>query len=456
MGNNTRHEKYQQLTELLIKEGCPSPKFQILPCADNNDQLTVHAQTEIQKNDTLLRYPLSLALTSEKAKTSEIGEKIIASGVKLRYSKTCLAAFIMQERQNSQSFWKSYLDTLPKDLSHIPIYFDEHKLSFLKGTTSARMVMELNQFYKEEYNNLCAAIPDFSLYSYEEFKWALATVTSRSFEINVHGVETTVLVPMLDVLNHKNSPNVSINFSNEADVFEMTSLKKVSSGQELFALYGSKSNTYLFVTYGFIIESNEEDTATTPLSLSNSDPYFLRKKDLLKGKINNIFNLTKFNDDEFKKCVETLRILNADFCSKKDGSVMDFKKPVSIEDEKKVLVKLIAICKGRMGLFDTTFEEDQKILSDENSPYNKNINIRNAIHVRAGEKKTLNTLIEQYRVCLILLNMSWSDVEILMPEYFEQHWNSFAYIKDAIIPLLKDNEIQNSPKTKPNGKYKIN
>jgi histone-lysine N-methyltransferase SETD3 len=67
-------------------------------------------------------------------------------------------------------------------------------------------------------------------------------VGSRNFGININGVKRTTMVPWADMLNHFRPRETSWTFDNSQQGFTMTSLKQLSSGQQIMDSYGKKCN----------------------------------------------------------------------------------------------------------------------------------------------------------------------------------------------------------------------
>lgn len=44
------------------------------------------------------------------------------------------AAFLLYENQNRKSEYRKYLNDLPKDFSHFPLFFSEDEKKFLRGS----------------------------------------------------------------------------------------------------------------------------------------------------------------------------------------------------------------------------------------------------------------------------------------------------------------------------------
>lgn len=90
----------------------------------SEDYRGVHALTKIPTDDVILYVPYKYIMTSEVAKGSEIGKKIIASGVELRSTHSYLAAYLLQEKhKGKKSFWEPYLRILPEFYNNMVRHF---------------------------------------------------------------------------------------------------------------------------------------------------------------------------------------------------------------------------------------------------------------------------------------------------------------------------------------------
>ena len=61
------------------------------------------------------------------------------------------------------------------------------------------------------------------------------------------------------MLNHFRPRETSWTFDNSQQGFTMTSLKSLSSGQQIMDSYGKKCNSKFLMHYGFAIENNREE-----------------------------------------------------------------------------------------------------------------------------------------------------------------------------------------------------
>ena len=90
-----------------------------------------HAPPELQS-----QIP-AVMITMEMAAHSPLGKLMHEKGLipKLKQSKTTyLATYLLQERNNKDSLYAEYFDTLPKSFGEFPVFFSEDEKAWLKGS----------------------------------------------------------------------------------------------------------------------------------------------------------------------------------------------------------------------------------------------------------------------------------------------------------------------------------
>jgi tetratricopeptide (TPR) repeat protein len=150
---NPEEDRFEAM-QTWLKEGNAQFPYLYLRYYDE-DYRGVHAVTKIPNNRIILEVPLSHIMTSDVAKASDIGQKIIKSGCELNSTHSYLASYLLQEKHNPLSFWKPYIRILPQHYKNMPIFFDGHDLDLLKGSFSIRKIIDRQEELKEEFENIC-------------------------------------------------------------------------------------------------------------------------------------------------------------------------------------------------------------------------------------------------------------------------------------------------------------
>jgi histone-lysine N-methyltransferase SETD3 len=358
------------------------------------DYRGVHARKRLENNECILEVPLPLIMTTDVAMASEIGQRIRSSGCELRSSHSWLACLLLHEKEKGdQSFFKPYIDILPVHYRNMPIFFDDEELTELKGSFTLKMISDRKISLKMEYDNIVQYVPEFSRFHYLEFFWARLAVITRIFGFNVAGKKTDGLVAMADMLNHKRPNETSWTFEDSKNAFTITTTKRLLKGAQIFDSYGRKCNSRFFVNYGFTLDFNEDNQVSMLFSIPESkDPDLDKAKQRLVRQRHRRFQIPFEHKEKITRhCMSFLRIANATpeelipLMTNKSLDTTNI-KPISPANEARCIYHVEEVAKQTLAGFDTTLEEDYKLLD---SP-DLTMNIRNCLVQRRGEKEVLN------------------------------------------------------------------
>jgi protein-histidine N-methyltransferase len=413
----------------------------------SQDYRGVHVLCKIPSYTEILYVPHSHVMTSEKAKASPIGQRIISSKCPITSKHSYLAAFLLEEKhKDGESFWKPYLDILPSKYRNMPIFFTDKELEWLKGSFTYQRVYERRKILRTEYEIICKSVPEFRHFTHWEFVWARLVVITRIFGMDIHGHKTDGLVPYADMLNHKRPPETRWTFDNQQDGFTIVTTKTVPFGAEVYDSYGRKCNSRYFVNYGFTLEENKSDNEVViSIGLPRSDPHYVQKLNLQgnygERDIQREFQIpATYREAKTVALFSWVRFVNAH----DEAELAPFFQspnrirktaPVSVENEIATLRHLAVASQAVLDGFETTIEEDEKILAQP--PNSLDPNYRNCVVMRRGEKQVLHWFIDLSKRCIPLLRMPWSKLKnVVATSYFEQTTED-EYIVDCVIPLVK-------------------
>ena len=123
--------------------------------------------------------------------------------------------------------------------------------------------------------------------------------------------------------------------------------------------------------------------------------------------------------------------------SSDDADVLDsfkgYLKPMNIALEKKVLNKIVSLCKRSLSFYDTTLKEDTAMLEDETRELTGNE--RNCVLYRQGEKVILHFLIDSCLKFVGLLSMSSSKEVRKEINKYKNFDGCMEYVKLIIYPM---------------------
>merc|ERR1712130_704879 len=411
----------------------------------------------IEKDEDIYYIPHSHIMTSDVAKQSEIGKKIISSKVDLRSKHSYLASYLLQEREKgAKSRWHVYISILPRKFETIPLFFDEKQRSELVGSISLKKIDDRLESLRLEYEALCNAVPEYARFSQNDFIWARLVVITRIFGLVIDEVKTDGLVPMADMLNHKRPRETKWTYSQKKRGFLITALQNIPENSEIFDSYGRKCNSRFFVNYGFSLEHNLDNEALMTFELPRNDPQYAikarhlgfnnnsndsNKQDIVKKD----FQIPKhYKEKKVKEAFSFLRVLHAQgneflIISSADGLRLDDIPPLSVRNETNVLTSLAVSATKSLKKFATTLEFDNKLLRNEEL-YPRFGNKRNAVLMRRGEKEVLTHYVNLMKICVSLFKMKFKDLKtkIKKDKKFKDNESALMqYVNHVVIPLVQ-------------------
>lgn len=422
----------------------------------SQDHRGVHAAKDIPKDATVLYVPHSHLMTTELAKTSDIGRRIHQSGCNLRSAHTWLACYLLQERSNPKSFWKPYIDTLPQSYRNMPIYFTAEELAWLKGSFTLEKIEERIDDLKREWDNLGAYVKDFvKQHTFDDFAWSRLIVITRVFGVTIKGFNTDALVPMADMLNHRRPhTGTTWNYDDAVSGFTIVTTDPIGAHQQVYDSYGRKCNSRFFVNYGFSLAENEDNQVVLHLELPEKDPLYATKLRVLGGY--KAAGRRKFQipcDYKEKVTKEAYSFLR--FCHASESEVEVLARaaapgqgvstkevePVSLGNETAVLRALAAEATRLLAGFETSLDEDNRMLADPS--IRLTINQRNAVLMRRGEKEVLHYYIDLERKASELAARPWEEVAAYDKKLASASASGATsrpfdhYLHTVIVPLIR-------------------
>lgn len=210
-----------------------------------------------------------------------------------RFDTDILQAFFLMEQYSlkDKSWWAPYIATLPTVASINDLQFDsEEDVTWIKGTNLHGAIVQQQQKWHEQFRQALQILKDLNWqsavqdkYSWQLYRWAATIYGSRSFTSQVLSDTTpadkarplgsqeadhpmlsrlfserfAVLLPLMDILNHK--PAARVEWKHAADFVGLEILSEYTSGSEIFNNYGPRDNEGLLMSYGFVLDDNPYD-----------------------------------------------------------------------------------------------------------------------------------------------------------------------------------------------------
>ena len=204
----------------------------------------------------------------------------------MEWESLVLVLFLMHERaQGTASQYYAYMATLPNSHS-TTLFWPDQLLQRLGGSVlynaTVQRRVELQSLHAIVVATLgpsgLAAMCDWS-----SFLWATATVDSRAFRVLRDGVETTVLAPLADMVNHTfDTPVItSKRFDSQTRALVLSASAPHVSAGEVTMCYGELDNARLLLFYGFAVDENPYDRLELLLEPPDGDELVSAKGEAL-------------------------------------------------------------------------------------------------------------------------------------------------------------------------------
>jgi histone-lysine N-methyltransferase SETD3 len=454
---NPNADVFTSMVHWLREGGALFPKLYLQYYSE--DYRGVHCLTKVPADDVVLYVPFKYIMTSEVAKASEIGKKIVSSGVDLRSKHSFLASYLLQEKAKKSSFWDPYINILPAKYANMPIFFDEELLKWLQGSFCLGKIADRIDSLRREYDNIRRAVPEFAEFSHEQFIWARLVVITRIFGLVIKGNKTDGLVPYADMLNHKRPRETKWTFDDDRYGFLITSLKTIQRGEQIFDSYGRKCNSRFFVNYGFALDENEDNEggdegkkgkgpsdneAVLRVELPADDAAYQMKLRFLGGRAfqaRREFQIpANYKEKKCKELFSFMRLIHAQdselmLLSSSDGLKLDDIEPVSIRNEIAALTNLKKVAAETLAGYPESLDHDRKLLASGKLVMFSNK--RNCVVQRHGEKEVLVWLCECADKAIPLLQMAWKDLKRLAAKHNNGASSFDYYVTSVVVVLVK-------------------
>lgn len=396
------------------------------------------------KDEIPIQIPYNLLMTEKVMLKSDLLQKIRESDSffldddKQHYS---MAVFLLEQAAlGEKSFWKPYIDVLPKSYPNIPKFFVGNDRKFIEGTSIIEKSEQIVERTRTAYEKIVKFMPEFDkLYAdFYKFSVFLNHCSSRIFYMPVRSEPTLIMIPLLDSLNH-NEPQYTENwfddskaklkyrFGIRSDRQEVHCGAKFTKNQEATITYGKSNNVGFYVAYGFLTFENET-LDKYELQINDYEKYsYLWKEKVAKfpklaDKQNNLRQITQdlnksTNDQaqEFGYIFGFQRFISIDNMAdwtdfqkitKYYPNANNNKSPLynlqnqlyyigatnmlSAWNEKMAWSNLRRIIQQRLSKYPTTLENDERLLSQTNSGKKHELSHNNVLSLKVIvlEKRT--------------------------------------------------------------------
>ena len=228
------------------------------------------ANEPVAKDSVLMRVPREMLFTASAATPARSAHNDSADA---DHHYELALALLSEVAPGSEepSYWASYLATLPKAF-HTPLYYTALERRALNGSEVLRQLAAREGFLQVAIERMGQSKPrtstvavteitsvedrfDRPSFSPSDVRWAFSVVWSRAFFVNFGNEPQLALVPMADLINHKDPLEANVGLRSEADALVLFATRRINPDDELTRNYGdvsAVSNAQLLLDYGFV------------------------------------------------------------------------------------------------------------------------------------------------------------------------------------------------------------
>ena len=371
----------QQFLQDLYKDGSKIKKCKIGYNSSNIRGLI--ATENISKDEIIIEIPHDLLILDEQAEKYLVNKyskesKMTKNEIKNIFDK-CYAKskfeIILYILENNDPKFKTYLDILKSSVpTTVPNLIPDEDIKLLDNTSVIDLINTKKDTIKHDID-LLYNIASVKKFPFEVLKKYYFIISSRLFGITINDKQFNTIAPFIEMMNHNNNPEnrVSWHYDKNKKCMYAESRGYIDKGGEIFTSYGNKSNTSLYVIYGFTIEDNKMKSIV--LKFNDKEYECVEKYDYEENELPNLL-------DDIKKNI----IHKNSNLTKEQIEILKF-------------TSFIEICENRLNKYPTELENDIKELKSENISINK----YNSLNVIISEKKLLKQYISSSKKCIKFL-----------------------------------------------------
>ncbi len=370
--------------------GCPGPlEIRMRPDGERG----MHASRAIEPGELLLEVPARCMVTAETVRSYPLGRRVADGWPVGKLGQIGLAVFLLEQRLTGDPWWAPYLASLPDRWNHLPLFYGDQEMRLLEGSAIPAMVVRRRAEYVTEFARVAGLAPDLGRFSVEDYMRARVATTTRSFADRRADPSIPTLVPLADMMNHRQPCDAVWGFFRDRDVFCMRCTRRMKEGDPVHTDYGIRSNTHFLQYYGFTVDDNPHNEAALWVAPPAWGPELDRRSrefgELDRGR--RCFRLLGRNPDEGAPVLSFFRLALArgDEVARAMAAASGEIPVLSKQNENAVMRALGHACRNALRRYPTSLEEDDALLAAGITG-----NARNCIVARRSEKDVLRAWAE--------------------------------------------------------------
>ncbi|KAJ3394943.1 hypothetical protein HDU92_006408 [Lobulomyces angularis] len=299
--------------------------FPLVLYEDNEIKRKVILKKSLQPFELIASIPENILLSEAASRNSPIGKKLqnylndnddenSKSTVNFYFNNIraegllFMITYMVYERfENSNSFWKYYLESLPETFPSLPYYWSPEEIDRYIGseTNLAKQIKTRLKILKDGLNIVQLACgKEFinNTLTWNNFLWAYSAISSRAFPLLKGRIDSNddkvfnesikpennaknpecCMWPVLDMCDHKLDYKIEWSSVARPGYVSYIAREDTKLNTELYTNYGAKGNEMFLGSYGFVLKDNPNDYVKVNLQISTKDALLEKKKNLLE------------------------------------------------------------------------------------------------------------------------------------------------------------------------------
>lgn len=352
--------------------------------------LTVATQN-VKAGEIILSIPENLIVTLDSIfEDGAVAELLTTNKLS---ELACLTLYLAYEKKRGKdSFWYPFIKELDRQGGRGPqgaksplLWPEEQVEDLLAGSPVIGQIKQRLKGIEKEYQELDTVwfmagslfknypfeIPT-EQFSLELFTQAFAAV--QSSVVHLQGVPLSkrfALVPLgPPLLTYSSTSKAMLQYDQESRQVRLAVDRSYIPGESVVAWCGPQPNSRLLLNYGVVDENNPYDKMPLVATISSDDPIYRQKRMALAEKSPNLSTQQTFQLTQSvplpAEILPYLRLAHASTEAEIAAVTFDpaLAKPVSPENEARVLGQLAGCLHRRLGAYKTTVEEDDAVIAD--------------------------------------------------------------------------------------------
>eukprot|EP00656_Telonema_subtile_P001976 TRINITY_DN10859_c0_g1_i3.p1 TRINITY_DN10859_c0_g1~~TRINITY_DN10859_c0_g1_i3.p1 ORF type:complete len:402 (+),score=67.15 TRINITY_DN10859_c0_g1_i3:36-1241(+) len=289
----SKSDRFGPMISWLRKQGAVGLEhLEVRPSTTIGDGL--FSKRAITPGGLIASIPQSSVLSVERAVESAHGATCKGVHGDKISGEWVLLLWMVRGREDPTHPFYTYLTSLPEEASATP-WWPQDTLELLASSSLGASTKAVQQEFEAAFNQIVPPLLEqhleaFECASREGLTWAYDMYHSRRYPVKLCSwlepdAHAGVLLPMLDLLNHKNETAIQWTGTDNGIEFSTAEPEGIPADIEVVNNYGPKSNAMLLLRHGFAIPENRFDTYPLQLTASQDGaklslgPFHIRRAD---------------------------------------------------------------------------------------------------------------------------------------------------------------------------------